>query len=289
MLGVAIGFLGVVVFAGSIPATSLAIEGFSPLFTTSARALIAGIAGGIILLVMRRPVPKKHVKTLLWIAFLIAFFFPLMMALSLKEVGPAHGSVVLGLIPILSSSISVVITKTKPPLIFWVISAASGIIVTIFALYESGTGIALADVFMVIGAAATALGYNIATKLSGEMPAWEVIAWSVCLFIPASLLASALTWNGMPVATADTSVTMIWSGLIYLGLFSMLIGYMLFTMGLKLGGVARIGQLQYLQVFLSLGMAAMINNDPLRLETMLTATLVTILVVLAMRYKATPL
>ena len=142
---------------------------------------------------------------------------------------------------------------------------------------------------MVIGAAATALGYNIATKLSGEMPAWEVIAWSVCLFIPASLLASALTWNGMPVATADTSVTMIWSGLIYLGLFSMLIGYMLFTMGLKLGGVARIGQLQYLQVFLSLGMAAVINNDPLRLETVLTATLVTILVVLAMRYKATPL
>ena len=289
MLGVIIGFLGVIVFAGSIPATSLAIEGFTPLFTTSARALIAGITGGAILLVLRRPFPQKHLKTLLTIAFLIAFFFPWMMALSLKEVGPAHGAVVLGLIPILSSSISVIITRTKPPLMFWIISALSGVIVTIFALHESGTGLALADIFMVIGAAATALGYNLATKLSEEMPSWEVIAWSVTIFIPASLIASLLTWEGLPQATPLTSTVMIWSGLFYLGVFSMLIGYILFTMGLKLGGVARIGQLQYLQVFLSLGMAAVINNDPLRLETVTTATLVTALVILAMRYKAKPI
>lgn len=289
MLGIIIGFIGVVIFAGSIPATSLAIEGFSPLFTTSARALIAGLTAAVILLVMRRQVPKKHLKTLLTIALLIAFFFPWMMALSLADVGPAHGAVVLGLIPIFSSSISVIITRTKPPFMFWVISALAGIIVMIFALHESGTGLALADIFMVIGAAATALGYNLATKLSEDMPSWEVIAWAVTLFIPASLLASILTWQGMPQATPDTSVAMIWSGLFYLGVFSMLIGYILFTMGLKLGGVARIGQLQYLQVFLSLGMAAVINNDPLRLETVLTATLVTILVVLAMRYKAKPL
>ncbi len=290
MLGIIIGFLGVIVFAGSIPATSLAIEGFSPLFTTSARALIAGVTALVILLVLKRPFPRQHIKTLALIAVLIAFFFPLMMALSLDDVGPAHGAVVLGLIPILSSSISVVITKTKPPMMFWVISAASGVIVMMFALNESGTGLALADIYMVVGAAATALGYNLATKLSEDMPSWEVIAWAVTLFIPASLVASIMTWDGMPIAAAGgSSTTMIWSGLIYLGVFSMLIGYILFTMGLKLGGVARIGQLQYLQVFLSLGMAAVINNDPLRVETVLTASLVTILVILALRYKAQPL
>jgi drug/metabolite transporter (DMT)-like permease len=57
-------------------------------------------------------------------------------------------------------------------------------------------------------------------------------------------------------------------------------------MGLAMGGVARIGQLQYLQVFVTLGMAAIVNHDPLRLETVLTATLVTVLVVMAMRFKA---
>ena len=285
MLGVIIGFLGVVVFAGSIPATSLALEGFSPLFTTSARALIAGLAGAGILVIMQRSLPRKHIKTLLFIAVLIAFFFPLMMALSLRDVGPAHGAVVLGLIPILSSSISVYITRTKPPVMFWIISACSGGIVIGFALYESGTGLAVADIYMLIGAAATALGYNLSTKLSADMPAWEVIAWAVTFFIPASLLATVLTWEGIPAASDTTPIVMIWSGLIYLGLFSMLIGYILFTMGMKMGGIARIGQLQYLQVFLSLGMAAVINNDPLRVETVLTATLVTGLVVLAMRYK----
>ena len=66
----------------------------------------------------------------------------------------------------------------------------------------------------------------------------------------------------------------------------MLIGYLLWNMGLSLGGVARIGQLQYLQVFVTLAMAAVVNQDPLRLETVLTATLVTVLVIIAMRFKA---
>jgi len=79
---------------------------------------------------------------------------------------------------------------------------------------------------------------------------------------------------------------MIWAGQIYAGLGSMLLGYILWNMGLAMGGVARIGQLQYLQVFVTLGMAAIVNHDPLRLETVLTATLVTVLVVMAMRFKA---
>ena len=87
------------------------------------------------------------------------------------------------------------------------------------------------------------------------------------------------------VASASTS-TMIWSGMIYSGFGAMLIGYLLWNMGLSLGGVARIGQLQYLQVFVTLAMAAVVNQDPLRLETVLTATLVTVLVIIAMRFKA---
>ena len=35
------GLLGVIIFSGSLPATRVAVGGFSPLFLTSARAVIA--------------------------------------------------------------------------------------------------------------------------------------------------------------------------------------------------------------------------------------------------------
>ena len=137
MLGVIIGFLGVIVFAGSIPATSLAIEGFSPFHHFSTCAYCwdnwwcdpSGNAATF---------STKAFENLADDRLLDCVFFPWMMALSLKEVGPAHGAVVLGLIPILSSSISVIITRTKPPLMFWIISALSGVIVTILLFTKVG-------------------------------------------------------------------------------------------------------------------------------------------------------
>ncbi len=39
------GLLGVIIFSGSLPATRVAVGGFSPLFLTSARAVIAALLG----------------------------------------------------------------------------------------------------------------------------------------------------------------------------------------------------------------------------------------------------
>lgn len=286
MLAIIIGILGMVIFAGSIPATSLALEGFSAEFFTLFRAFLAGLGAAIAVVIMKCPLPRQHIPRLIFIALLIAFAFPGFMALSLQNVSPAHGAVVLGIIPIFSSVISVIITGQRPPLGFWITSFSASVIVMGFALHASGTGLSSGDIYMLIGAFCTALGYNLSAKLSSEMPSWQVIAWALTLTLPLSAIGSVMTWQGLPVASASTSLGMIWSGMIYSGFGAMLIGYLLWNMGLSLGGVARIGQLQYLQVFVTLAMAAVVNQDPLRLETLLTATLVTVLVIIAMRFKA---
>ena len=59
MLAIAIGFIGMLFFAGSIPFTTLALEGFNPAFTTFTRAFLAGIGALVILLCLRRPFPTK--------------------------------------------------------------------------------------------------------------------------------------------------------------------------------------------------------------------------------------
>ena len=52
------GLIGIIIFSGSLPATRMAISGFSPLFLTAARGAIAGLCALALLrwLHARRPV-----------------------------------------------------------------------------------------------------------------------------------------------------------------------------------------------------------------------------------------
>ena len=53
------GLLGVVIFSGSLPATRVAVMGFSPWFLTSARAIIAAALGLLLLGALREKRPSR--------------------------------------------------------------------------------------------------------------------------------------------------------------------------------------------------------------------------------------
>ncbi len=53
------GFIGVVLFSGSLPATRVAVLEFNPVFVTLARASIAGILAGIALLIFKEKRPDQ--------------------------------------------------------------------------------------------------------------------------------------------------------------------------------------------------------------------------------------
>ena len=53
------GFIGVVLFSGSLPATRVAVLELDPVFITVARASIAGILALIALLVFKESVPTE--------------------------------------------------------------------------------------------------------------------------------------------------------------------------------------------------------------------------------------
>ncbi|MBN9010897.1 MAG: EamA/RhaT family transporter, partial [Rhizobiales bacterium] len=51
--GLVSGLIGVVIFSGSLPATRVGVMGFSPLFLTAARAVIAGVLAAALLAILR--------------------------------------------------------------------------------------------------------------------------------------------------------------------------------------------------------------------------------------------
>jgi drug/metabolite transporter (DMT)-like permease len=66
-----------------------------------------------------------------------------------------------------------------------------------------------------------------------------------------------------------------WLGLGYVAVFSMLIGFIFWYRGLSLGGIASVGQLQLLQPFMGLGLAALLLHEPVA-PLMLVVTVVVV-------------
>ena len=73
-----------------------------------------------------------------------------------------------------------------------------------------------------------------------------------------------------------------WIGLAYVSLFSMLIGFVFWYRGLAQGGIAAVGQLQLLQPFLGLAVAAVLLREPVT-SAMLVVTVAVILCVAGAR------
>ena len=65
----------------------------------------------------------------------------------------------------------------------------------------------------------------------------------------------------MPSSLSEIS-PQAWIGLAYVSLFSMLIGFVFWYRGLAQGGIAAVGQLQLLQPFFGLALAATLLHEP---------------------------
>jgi drug/metabolite transporter (DMT)-like permease len=70
----------------------------------------------------------------------------------------------------------------------------------------------------------------------------------------------------LALATLPRDLTVVstpaWIGLAYVSVFSMLVGFVFWYRGLAIGGTAAVGQLQLLQPFLGLGLAALLLHEP---------------------------
>ncbi|MCP9630404.1 DMT family transporter [Rhodopseudomonas palustris] len=265
------GILGVIIFSGSLPATRVAVGGFSPLFLTSARALIAASLGAALLLALRqrRPVAGE-VGPLVVVAIGVVAGFPLLSALALQHITSAHSTVFVGLLPLTTAVFGVLRGAERPKAAFWVFSVLGGTTVAGFALAQGG-GSLTGDLMMVAAIIACGLGYAEGAKLSRRLGGWQVISWALLISLPImaviALLTAPDTWAGITLPE--------WTGLAYVSVFSMLVGFLFWYRGLALGGIASVGQLQLLQPFFSLALAAVLLGETIA-WTMVLASLVVI-------------
>jgi drug/metabolite transporter (DMT)-like permease len=263
------GFIGVLIFSGSLPATRLAVTGFDPLFLTLARASIAGLLGAALLLAFRQAKPARNdVVSLTIVSLGVVVGFPLLTALALKHVTSAHSIVFIGLLPLATAIFAVLRGGERPRLAFWLFSCLGSLLVAGFAVSLNGAGSLTGDLLMVAAVLVCGLGYAEGAALSLRLGGWQVISWALVIslpvMLPLALFSMPSTWSGIAAPA--------WGGLAYVSLFSMLIGFIFWYRGLALGGIAAVGQLQLLQPFFGLLLAATLLGEPVSLA-MLAVTL----------------
>jgi drug/metabolite transporter (DMT)-like permease len=252
------GFIGVLIFSGSLPATRVAVADFDPVFLTVARATIAGLLGLTLLMTFRQKRPEPgDVASLTVVALGVVVGFPLLTAFALKHITAAHSTVFIGLLPLATAIFGVLRGGDRPRPAFWVFSCVGSALVAGFALTQDSGASSIGDFLMFAAIVICGLGYAEGATLSRRLGGWQVISWALVLSLPVmsplAFYTAPSSWSGIGQPA--------WFGLAYVSVFSMLIGFVFWYRGLSHGGIAAVGQLQLLQPFFGLMLAATLLHE----------------------------
>lgn len=282
-MGMALGLIGVTIFGVTLPMTHIALGGFSPFFITFGRAVIASIAAGLTLLVMRKKWPKGQGAILLGAGICVVYGFPIFSTTAMQTIPASHGGVILGILPLLTSIFAALVDGERPGPAFWAYGLAGAALVAFFSIRDSGFVLQMGDAWLFLAAITASLGYVLSAKVSRILPGWEVISWALVITAPLSIVAALLVMKDGIQAPTHAEL----GALSYLGLMSMFGGFIFWNAGLALGGIARVAQVQLLQTFVTLAVSAVLLGETISPSTIGFAVAVALIVWLGRKARIT--
>ena len=264
--GMLLGFLGVAGFSLTLPVTRHAVAYFSPVFIGCGRGFVAALAALAYLLLIRSRIPsRRDLMSLAVVAAGIVFGFPLLSAWAMLHVPSAHGAVMLGILPLATAFVGTLIAGERPSVPFWIAGTVGACAVILFALIQNDAGgLHLADLALLGAVASAAVGYAEGARLSRTLGGWQVICWALVLSMPLLAVPTAFEVYRLDLRAPTPAA---WSGFLYLSLVSQFFAFFFWYRGLALGGIARVSQVQLLQIFLTLFASALMLKETVDVTT----------------------
>jgi len=118
------------------------------------------------------------------------------------------------------------------------------------------------DLWLLLAVVLGGMGYAEGARTARTLGGWRTICWALTisapvLALPVGWLAAGAEAPGGAAATAFA----------YLAFGSMFLGFFAWYRGLAMGGIARVGQVQLLQPFLTVLAAALLFGEPVQADT----------------------
>lgn len=273
MLGLSLGLVGVLAFSLTLPMTRTAVAQLDPWFVAFGRMAGAGLLAALWLAVSRTARP---VRADLWLlacsALGVVIGFPLLTSLAMKTMPANLGAIIVGALPFATALLARAIFGDRQTRRFWIAAAIGSAIVTVFALRDgAGSGDSQAGMLAMVGAVLIgALGYVTGGRVATRIGGVGAILWTLVIALPVTLpVAFALMWDESPSADGTA-----WAAFAYVTLVSQLAGFFAWYNGLALGGIARVSQVQLLQVFFTIAASALAFGETVHPATWLAAVAV---------------
>ncbi|MCP3751221.1 DMT family transporter [Pseudomonas sp. SBB6] len=283
--GMVLGLLGVIIFSLTLPMTRIVVQELHPLLNGLGRALLAAIPAAALLLWRREKWPTwAQIKGLSLVALGVILGFPVFSAWAMQSVPASHGALVNGLQPLCVAVYAAWLSHERPSKAFWACAALGSALVLAYAMIMGAGQIQAGDLLMLAAIAVGGLGYAEGGRLAREMGGWQVICWALVLSAPLLLgpvLYLALQHQGPVSAKA-------WWAFGYVSLFSQFIGFFAWYAGLALGGIARVSQIQLLQIFFTIAFSALFFGEQVEPITWVFAAGVIATVVLGRKTRVHP-
>ena len=281
-----LGLIGVVIFGLTMPATRAAVLELDPVFITLGRALLAALLAAITLAVARpQPPQRRDWGRLFWFSVCSIIGFPLLMTTAMQFAPASHAAVVLAVLPLLTAMAGVLVARERPSPAFWACGIAGTVVVLVYALLSGGGSGDLhwADLLLAAAALSAATAYALGGEMSHRIGGWEVISWALVVSAPVILLlflvlSPPINWQASASA---------WSGFLYVAVFSQFLGFFAWNKGMSLGGIAKIGQMQLLQPFVTLVAAYLLLGESIGWMELFFSAVVVGLVALGWRMRVT--
>lgn len=272
-LGLLLGLLGVLAFSLTLPMTRFAVAELDPWFLAFGRMAIAGVIAAAWLLGTGAARPTRADAALLaWSALGIVIGFPLLSSLALRHIPANHGAIIVGLLPFATALLAALVFGERQSRRFWTCAAIGSGLVIAFALRDgNGAGaralVSFGNLAMLAAVLAGAVGYVAGARLTARLGGVGAILWALVVALPLTLpVAVALVGRDPPQAGAAA-----WGAFAYVTLVSQVIGFFAWYNGLALGGIGRVGQVQLLQAFFTIGFAALLFGEHVSALTWLFA------------------
>ena len=281
--GMLLGFIGVLLFSLTLPFTRIAVAELSPYFVTFGRSSLGGICALLLFIFTRPqlPTPSQLIR-LSVMALGVVYGFPLFVSLAMTTLPSAHGGIVLGVLPLATAVVGALRFKERPSLAFWLTAVIGSVLVITYAYLNGSGGLVSEDGLLFFAVLSAAVGYSEGGKLSEEMSSVDVISWALVLTLPINLFLAYQYFDFEISAVSPPALV----SFIYVGVISMYVGFFFWYRGIALGGMARVGQVQLLQPFLTLVGAYALLAEPITVMNVGFALCVLAVVMLGKRTRA---
>ncbi len=244
------------------------------------RAAIATVLAAMVLLTMRCPVPPRAVwPQLALAATCVVFGFPILTSMAMAGTTASVGAVVIALLPLATVIATTVLGQQRPSAPFWVCAVLGAAVVVVFSvLRHKGSAPGLDDALLALAVISGGFGYAWGGMAAARIGGWQTICWTLIIAAPVSM-PLAIGWAVL--APQPPAPLTAWLAVVYLAAGSQLIGFFFFYGGMAIGGVARVSQVQLLQLFITLAFSAAFLGEEVESGFWFTAVFVVLIVAAA--------